>query len=87
MNTVEIELFLAKLYTDERLLKRFVESPSAELENHKLSEDSVVHLLALDLQDLQLAAESYSHKRNQYSKRRYGFLAKLRRLFVGRAPT
>jgi hypothetical protein len=80
VNTSEIEWFLAKLYTDELVLERFVNDPSDELIRHGISDESIGYFLQLDLQDVMLAAHSYSHKRNQYTKRRAGFFAKLRRL-------
>lgn len=82
MSMHEVEFFLAKLYTDELLLKRFVANPSTELSNHGLSDASIEYLSQLDLQDLMLAADSYSHKRNQYSNRRKGFFEKLRKVLL-----
>lgn len=79
MHTHEIEFFLAKLYTDEALLKRFVENPSAALVGYGLSEESIGYLLQINLQDLMLAARSYSHKRSQYT-RRQGIFEKLHNL-------
>lgn len=87
MNTAEIELFLAKLYTDEALLKRFVMNPAAELATYDLSSESIASLLELDLQDVQLAAHSYAHKRSQYQGRRSGWLQRFVNYFSNQKLT
>jgi len=81
VNTAEIEFFLAKLYTDEALLKRFVENPSNELAKHQLSRETIDSLLQLDAQDLMLAAHSYSHKRSQYWHGHAGWIKSWRKIF------
>lgn len=82
MNTPEIEIFLAKLYTDQTLLNRFVADPSAELAAYKyhdaaLSADAIDSLVKMNMQDLLLAAQSYTHKRQQYQRSRISWMQRL----------
>lgn len=76
MNSEKIEYFLAQLYTDERLLKSFLENPTESLLNHDLSEEEMDALQNIDLDGLQMAAISYKSKRKkrQHSKGTNNFL-------------
>ena len=69
MNTPEVESFLARLYTDEDFLARFLESPKAVLERETLSSDQRAALAAIDRSELMLAANSYRHKRENRKSR------------------
>lgn len=68
MNTPELELFLARLYTDRILCERFIANPKLELQLHQLSNESIAALLLIDIQGLKLAVNSYHHKRINYQK-------------------
>jgi hypothetical protein len=68
VNSPEIELFLARLYTDKILLERFISNPVGEMQKQRVSEKSIVDLSSVDMQGLIMAANSYKHKRQQYQK-------------------
>lgn len=68
MNTPELELFLARLYSDRTLYESFIANPQVELQSHNLSQETIEALLAIDLQGLKLAVRSYHHKRMSYKK-------------------
>ncbi|HLY58590.1 MAG TPA: hypothetical protein VKS60_23715 [Stellaceae bacterium] len=63
MSSSALESMLARLYTDEAFLKAFLEDPGAALHRAGLDETDRASLLAIDRDDLLLAAESYSAKR------------------------
>ena len=69
MNTPEVEAFLARLYTDEDFLARFLGSPGEVLEREKLSTEQRAALAAIDRSELMLAANSYRHKRESRKSR------------------
>ena len=69
MNTPEVESFLARLYTDENFLARFLDSPGEVLEREKLSTEQRAALAAIDRSELMLAANSYRHKRDSRKSR------------------
>ena len=69
MNTREVEAFLARLYTDEDFLARFLKSPQDVLGHEALSPDQRTALAALDRSELMLAANSYRHKRENRKSR------------------
>jgi hypothetical protein len=69
LNTREVEAFLARLYTDEDFLARFLESPKAVLERETLSSDQRAALAVIDRSELLLAANSYRHKRKNRKSR------------------
>lgn len=76
MNSEKIEYFLAQLYTDERLLKFFLENPTKTLLNHDLSDEEKDALQKIDREGLQMAAKSYMSKRKkrQHPKSTNNFL-------------
>jgi hypothetical protein len=59
----DLEAFLARIYTDARALARFLEDPRAEAVRAGLSAQDVRALVDLDPVHLQLAADSFAHKR------------------------
>ena len=69
MNTPEVEAFLARLYTDEDFLARFLKSPQDVLAQEALSPDQRIALAAIDRSELMLAANSYRHKRENRKSR------------------
>lgn len=62
MSTAEVEAFLARLYSDEDFLARFLKSPQDVLEREDLSAQQRTALAAIDPSELILAAGSYRHK-------------------------
>jgi hypothetical protein len=68
MSAPELELFLARLYTDRTLYERFIANSELELQSHHLSQESIEALLGIDIQGLKLAVGSYHHKRMRYQK-------------------
>jgi hypothetical protein len=68
MSAPELELFLARLYTDRILYERFITNPELELQSHHLSQESIEALREIDIQGLKLAVGSYHHKRMNYQK-------------------
>jgi hypothetical protein len=59
----EFETFLARLYTDAPLRARFLANPRAEAERHRLSSAECDALERIDRIGLELAAQSFAHKR------------------------
>jgi hypothetical protein len=64
LSTADVETFLARLYTDEDFLARFLRSPDDVLSRETLSAEQRVALAAIDHSELILAANSYRHKRD-----------------------
>ena len=64
MRTADVEAFLARLYTDEDFLARFMRSPDDVLSSETLSAEQRAALAAIDRSELMLAANSYRHKRD-----------------------
>jgi hypothetical protein len=58
-----LEGFLARLYTDARLRRRFLADPAAVARAARLDEPSVQALVDIDREGLELAAESFARKR------------------------
>lgn len=69
MPSSEIEIFLARLYTDSELLAHFVADPVGEMHTQGLSDNTISEMRDMDIQGLMMASTSYSHKRQQYKKR------------------
>jgi len=69
LNTPEVESFLARLYTDEDFLARFLKSPQDVLGHEALSSEQRAALAAIDRSELMLAANSYRHKRDNRKSR------------------
>lgn len=69
MSSPEIEIFLARLYTDSELLARFVADPVREMHTQNLSDNTILGMRDMDIEGLVMASRSYSHKRQQYRKR------------------
>jgi len=64
MTTREIEVYMARLYTDAKLRDEFVANPVAQLKISGLNEESIQVLKDMDMQGLLLAGKSYQHKRD-----------------------
>ena len=63
MTGPRFEAFLARLYADERVMARFLADPRGEASRGGLDEVEIVAMLAVDRAALQMAAESFAHKR------------------------
>jgi len=64
LSTADVEAFLARLYTDEDFLARFLDAPREVLAREALSDEERTALAAIDRSELILAANSYRHKRD-----------------------
>ena len=69
MSTADVEAVLARLYTDEDFLARFLDAPREVLALESLSADERAALAAIDRSELMLAANSYRHKRDTRKRR------------------
>ena len=69
MKTAEVETLLARLYSDEAFLARFLRSPHDVLAEYDLSPPQRAALAAMDPSELMLAADSYRHKRSSRKPR------------------
>jgi hypothetical protein len=76
-----VEALLARLYTDPALRQRFLVDPAAISRDAGLTEAEVAALTRIDRVGLQLAADSYEHKRMAHQERRIGWRERLRRAF------
>ena len=68
LNAVALEAFLARLYTDEALRRRFLADPHAEIQRAKLGELSA-ELERIDAVGLELMAESLAAKKRDRGRR------------------
>lgn len=85
MSSVQLETFLARLYTDEAMRRRFLAAPEAEARAAGLAEPEVHALVAIDRTGLQLAAASFAQKRAVHGRRSApGTLRSLIQRFIGR---
>ena len=64
MSTADVEAFLARLYTDEDFLARFLRAPDDVLSREALSAEQRAGLAAIDRSELILAVNLYRHKRD-----------------------
>lgn len=60
---MSVEQFLARLYTDEALLARFVADPYGVARGEGFDEEAAREFAAMDLDALQLAARGFARKR------------------------
>ena len=67
--SVELEAFLARIYSDKAARERFLANPEAEARRANLDEAAVTALCAIDRDGLALAARSYERKREQKAGR------------------
>ena len=61
-----LERFLARLYTDARLRRRFLANPRDVARAARLDEQSVEALARIDRVGLELAADSFARKRKSH---------------------
>jgi len=74
-----LEAFLARLYTDESALRRFLVDPRADARRAGLGEEACEALASIDRVGLELAVRSFAGKRSRASRFRgaQGFLSEL----------
>jgi hypothetical protein len=70
MSSLALETFLARLYTDAAARRRFNADPQGEAARAGLSAAECQALAACDRVGLEMAAESFGHKRAQHRKPR-----------------
>jgi hypothetical protein len=81
MSSVALEIFLARLYTDAAARERFTADPEGEAARAGLSAGECTAMVRCDRVGLEMAAESFDHKRAQHAKRRVPLLRRVLRLF------
>jgi hypothetical protein len=79
MSAPVVEAFLARLYTESALRREFVESPVAVSLRAGLTEEEAVEMAAIDMRALEIAADSYAHKREGRRRPWYYFGSKTSR--------
>jgi len=81
--TSELEVFLARLYTDEALCRAFLAEPAAIARGAGLDEAAVQALISIDREGLVFAVDSYARKRESHAGKRprRGILGRLRGRF------
>jgi hypothetical protein len=70
MSSAAFETFLARLYTDAAARARFSDDPKGEAVRAGLSAAEGAALEKCDRVGLEMAAESFGHKRAQHAKHR-----------------
>ena len=60
---MNLEAFLARLYTDQELLERFLRAPERVARDADLEERDIAALQNIDREGLRMAATSFAHKR------------------------
>ena len=69
MSTKNLEIFLAKLYSDKELLQRFLENLEEEIQKLDLSLEEKYDLRNIDRAGLIMASSSYARKREHHKHR------------------
>ena len=79
MSTANLEKFLARLYSNNELLKKFLENSEAEIQKLDLTLEEKDGLRNIDRPGLVLATSSYARKRERrkHPSRLAGLLDKL----------
>ena len=72
MSAAAVELLLARLYTDAAFRRRFLSAPEQTARQAGLDDVEAQALAAIDRAGLELAAQSYGHKRAAHAGRRHG---------------
>jgi hypothetical protein len=80
MSAANLEIFLARLYTDARLRRAFLADPGAVARAHGLDDAEVTALRQIDRDGLELASGSFAHKRAAHADagRRRPWIARMR---------
>ncbi len=79
MSSVALETFLARLYTDATARARFIADPQGETAAAGLSPAECAAMARCDRVGLEMAAESFGHKRAQHGRRRLPWWRRLLR--------
>jgi len=69
MSTENLEIFLAKLYSNRELLQKFLENSEEEIQKLDLSPEEKNGLRNIDRVGLIMASSSYARKREHYKHR------------------
>lgn len=80
MTTPRFEQFLAKLYVDEEIRRRFTSDPRGTAMGAGLDPAEIEALAEMDWTGLELASRSYAHKRMANVRGDRGWPARLRAL-------
>lgn len=75
MSSPALEAFLARLYTDQDSLDRFLADPAAEAGRSGLSDTEARSLAQVDRIGMRMAATSFAYKRSHQRLRRAGLQA------------
>jgi len=70
MKSLTLEFFLARLYTDETVLRHFLENPQEHATQAGLDDADIAALIYIDRVGLRMAAMSYARKREQHRRPR-----------------
>lgn len=70
MTSSSLEIFLARLYTDEVALQQFLIHPSEYASQAGLDNTEIAALSEMDFSGLKMAAASYAAKRKQHRQSR-----------------
>lgn len=70
MSAIEVETFLARLYTEKEFLEKFQENPTLVLKNWNLTEPEKQSILEIDQASLELAAHSFRVKKSFVEKQK-----------------
>ena len=72
MSAVAVETLLARLYTDAALRRDFLRDPRGVAREAGLDRQEIEAFVAIDRVGLEMAAESYEHKRSERQPRKGG---------------
>lgn len=72
MNTPELEVFLARVYTDVDVRTRFLRDPAGEAMRAGLTEEQCRALAGVDRTGVEMAARSFGRKRTLKQQRARG---------------
>jgi hypothetical protein len=77
----QFEAFVARLYVDETLRRRFLADAKGEASRAGLSPTEIQAVERIDRTGLELAADSFEHKRRQRARTAHPVMALWRQLF------
>ena len=83
--TPRFEAFVARLYVDATLRRRFLADARGEATRAGLSADEIQAVERIDRTGLELAAGSFEHKRRQRARTAHPLIALWRQLFRTRS--
>ncbi|MCG6875377.1 MAG: Os1348 family NHLP clan protein [Betaproteobacteria bacterium] len=77
MSAANLEILLARLYTDARFREAFLSDPEETARTHDLDETEIEALRNIDRNGLEFASRSYARKRESHAARRRSWLGRL----------